>query len=71
MNTTIQDFERLIEGAYGQVAVIIRDRDNARIIIRDNSGVTGLTGEALMTKCVAFIDELFPGERTSENASDQ
>lgn len=68
MTATIEDFERLIEAAHGQVAVIIRTNDNARIIIRDNSGVTGITGEALMSKTIALMDELFPaGDGPSDN----
>lgn len=69
MNTTIERLiERLIERAHGQVAVIIRIKDDSRIIIRDNSGVTGLTGDDLMTKCVALMDALFRrGDGPSEN----
>ncbi len=54
----LKEFERLIERASGQVALLIRHGD--RIIIRDNSGITGLTGEVLMQKCLALLDELFP-----------
>lgn len=30
------------------------------IAIYDNSGVTGLTGEPLLTKTLAMLEELFP-----------
>ena len=61
----LYEFERLIERAAGQVVVLIRHGD--RIIIRDNSGVSGLTGELLMQKSLALLDELFPSNAEAEN----
>jgi hypothetical protein len=55
----LEKVDRLIESApHGRVVFIVQDGD--RIIIRDNSGVTGLVGESLMNKTRALIEELFP-----------
>lgn len=52
--------QRLVEevGSECQIAVVLRSGDE--IQIRDNSGVEGLTGEPLMQKTVAMLEELFP-----------
>ena len=63
----LEEFQRLIEQSPGQVALLIRDGD--RIIIRDNSGVTGLTGEPLMQKSIALLDELFPSQNNQDHGA--
>lgn len=50
-----------------QTVVIIRREDE--IVIRDNSGVEGLTSEPLMHKIIALLEEIF--ERDNEKVSDR
>jgi hypothetical protein len=60
LNKIINAAEQVIAmaGDGPQVVFVIKTGDT--ITIRDNSGITGLTGESLMDATENFLDELFP-----------
>lgn len=62
----IRNAELLCETSPCQTVVIIRREDE--IVIRDNSGVEGLTGDSLMRKSIALLEEIF--ERDNDKLTD-
>lgn len=53
----VRNAELLCETSPCQTVVIIRREDE--IVIRDNSGIEGLTGDPLMHKTIALLEEIF------------